>query len=142
MSGRLGPPLGHLPGEWAEHAACKGEPADVFFPRHARHGRRGRDNSVYRTARSICAACPVRAECLTHAIAHDERHGMWGGHTPEERDVMPGERLGTRPTTCAVCGGLAWTKSGQRVLCHSCREVRHRDRNRAYIARKKQETSE
>jgi hypothetical protein len=27
-----------------------------------------------------CQSCPVTAECLQAALAHDERFGVWGGH--------------------------------------------------------------
>lgn len=33
----------------------------------------------------ICNRCPFRAECLTWAIDHRERYGIWGGLTPGER---------------------------------------------------------
>jgi WhiB family redox-sensing transcriptional regulator len=49
-------------------------------------------------ARAVCAACPVRAACLVHALAHDEPWDMWGGLTTRERvahclglPVRPGE---------------------------------------------------
>jgi WhiB family transcriptional regulator, redox-sensing transcriptional regulator len=35
-------------------------------------------------AREICAACPVRADCLKYATAADE-FGIWGGLDQEER---------------------------------------------------------
>lgn len=31
------------------------------------------------TARRICAACPVRVDCLEHAIGNREEFGIWGG---------------------------------------------------------------
>jgi WhiB family redox-sensing transcriptional regulator len=34
---------------------------------------------------AVCAGCPVRAACLTHALTHDEPWGMWGGLTTRER---------------------------------------------------------
>jgi len=37
-----------------------------------------------------CRGCPVTAECLTAAIANDERWGVWGGHDFTQR---PGKRL-------------------------------------------------
>jgi hypothetical protein len=37
------------------------------------------------TALMICRGCPVRAECLEYALAHDERFGIWGGTTAAER---------------------------------------------------------
>jgi hypothetical protein len=30
-------------------------------------------------------ACPVRGECLAHALAIGERHGVWGGLTTSQR---------------------------------------------------------
>jgi WhiB family transcriptional regulator, redox-sensing transcriptional regulator len=38
-----------------------------------------------RRAKTICAACPVRDECLQHAVTSDERYGIWGGLNQEER---------------------------------------------------------
>ena len=31
------------------------------------------------TARRICAGCPVRSDCLQHALANHEEFGIWGG---------------------------------------------------------------
>ncbi|GGY29839.1 hypothetical protein GCM10010363_07900 [Streptomyces omiyaensis] len=36
-------------------------------------------------ARKICRTCPVKADCLTHALETDQREGIWGGLTPKER---------------------------------------------------------
>jgi len=33
----------------------------------------------------VCTGCPVRAQCLEHALAHDERYGVWGGTSERER---------------------------------------------------------
>lgn len=35
-----------------------------------------------------CEVCPARAECLTYALAADEREGLWGGLMPDERRAM------------------------------------------------------
>ena len=37
------------------------------------------------SARELCEACPVKAECLNHALEHGEDVGMWGGLTPNQR---------------------------------------------------------
>lgn len=63
---------------WREHAACAGVDPDLFFPEHG-----GRD--VYHDARETCRACPVRHECLQHALDTREEFGMWGGLNPGER---------------------------------------------------------
>jgi WhiB family redox-sensing transcriptional regulator len=36
-------------------------------------------------ARRICATCPVKEQCLEHALAHRIDHGVWGGASERER---------------------------------------------------------
>jgi WhiB family redox-sensing transcriptional regulator len=36
-------------------------------------------------AKAVCESCPVRAECLNHAVRAGERYGVWGGLTSDER---------------------------------------------------------
>jgi hypothetical protein len=44
------------------------------------------DTSVhYDEAKSYCDVCPLKDECLDHALREKERYGMWGGTTPIER---------------------------------------------------------
>jgi len=69
---------------WQDQAACTGSNPDLWFP-----GRN--DDNAY--ARSICRACPVRQECLNHALTEPETIGIWGGTTPRERRAMRGPRL-------------------------------------------------
>ena len=38
-----------------------------------------------KTAKRICAACPVKAECFTYAVERGERYGIWAGTLPHER---------------------------------------------------------
>jgi WhiB family redox-sensing transcriptional regulator len=72
---RQQPRVPRLP--WAAHAAGKGhEPEDWM------DDRPGRPTAA---ARAVCAACPVGAACLAHALAYDEPWGVWGGLTTRER---------------------------------------------------------
>lgn len=65
---------------WRKRAACRGVDPSIFFP--VGDGER-LDSSGYAKARSICASCPVRLQCLKeHA---DEQFGFWGGRSPRER---------------------------------------------------------
>ncbi len=41
-----------------------------------------------REAKSICARCPVAAECLDYALDNDERFGIWGGLSERDRRVI------------------------------------------------------
>ena len=56
-------------------AACKGLPYDVFFPPGFR----------YAGARAVCAACPVKLDCLAFALDLGADKGMFGGLTPSQR---------------------------------------------------------
>ena len=38
-----------------------------------------------RRAKTVCASCPVQTQCLEYAVASDERYGVWGGLTHDER---------------------------------------------------------
>ena len=50
--------------------ACWGADPDLFFPLPGQSAD---------PAKAICAACPVRAECLALARARGEQFGIWGG---------------------------------------------------------------
>jgi WhiB family redox-sensing transcriptional regulator len=50
--------------------------ADLFFP------ERGAST---KEAKAVCAACTVRETCLEYALAHGEKHGIWGGKSERER---------------------------------------------------------
>ena len=41
-----------------------------------------------RQAKQVCAACPVRAECLDYALRVNEPLGVWGGLDPIERRTL------------------------------------------------------
>lgn len=43
------------------------------------------DGALLEEARSLCGRCPARMECLAYALAADERWGLWGGVTAQER---------------------------------------------------------
>ena len=80
------------PQPWEKHAACQRKPsvADLFFP------IRGEDDKV-RLAKSICAECPVQAECLAYALAHNIRYGIWGGKSERERRVLRRRLVAANP---------------------------------------------
>jgi WhiB family redox-sensing transcriptional regulator len=68
---------------WQNRAACIGHTGELFFaPEH--EYPRAKDRRIAQ-AKVICGGCPVRAECLAYAEAHDEKHGIWGGLTEMER---------------------------------------------------------
>ena len=70
-------------GAWTDQAACRGTDTEIFFPANA-------DEEA--EALSICATCPVRAQCLEYAVRNKEIYGIWGGTTPEQRRGIRRER--------------------------------------------------
>lgn len=79
-----GPVMDHW--EWQFDGACRQvEPSTFFHPEGERgSARRRRDE----TAKAICAACPVLAQCRSHALAVKEPYGVWGGLSEEERSAL------------------------------------------------------
>lgn len=109
-----------LPPPWMARAACAGMHPETFYP----HEGRGRplDLDVINAALAIYARCPVRTECLEHAITHREDHGIWGGMTAQQR-LRIARREGR--IVCAECG-VVFTRQGpgQRVCSDECRRAR------------------
>jgi WhiB family transcriptional regulator, redox-sensing transcriptional regulator len=68
---------------WRVAARCRTVDADGLFVTGARQ----------REARQFCRACPVRTECLAHALDQRIEFGVWGGMTERERRAL----LRTRP---------------------------------------------
>ena len=64
---------------WAARALCADWDPAAFFPPG--------DDATQET-RDICAACPVRAQCLAYAVTANERFGIWGGLDPQERHTL------------------------------------------------------
>jgi WhiB family redox-sensing transcriptional regulator len=48
-------------------------------------------------AKSLCSDCPVRAQCLTGAIARREPWGVWGGELFLRGEIVPRKRARGRP---------------------------------------------
>ncbi|MBV8161442.1 MAG: WhiB family transcriptional regulator [Acidimicrobiia bacterium] len=66
-------------GAWTKSAACRGVDTETFYPATP---------AEEAEALAVCATCPVRAQCLDHAIHNREMYGIWGGATPEQRRRM------------------------------------------------------
>lgn len=72
--------------DWQLEAACRGaDPGAFFYLDNERGEARG---TRIRAAKLICRSCPVRSECLKHALDSHEHHGVWGGLTEEERRIL------------------------------------------------------
>lgn len=95
--------------DWHPKAACRGHDPDLWFGWEGEsiNAREAREQE----AKRICATCPVRTQCLTHALTYPEAYGIWGGLNEHEL-VAERCRRGLRPAprsdyhrliTCAGC---------------------------------------
>lgn len=116
----LGVPPEPETGGWKDDAACAGSDPRIFFPDDF-------DAAVvsYQRARAVCAHCPVRALCLDAAMGREgddvseDRSGMWGGLSPDQRAALARARHrqpAVRPALAALPG--VWCEDEQ---------ARHRD---------------
>ena len=63
---------------WRSASRCRTSNAEDLFVT----GRKQRE------ARSFCRVCPVRTECLAHALDQRIEFGVWGGMTERERRAL------------------------------------------------------
>lgn len=63
--------------DWALQAKCRGMEDALFV-----------EASEQKRARSVCAGCPVRSECLAEALDNRIEWGVWGGMTERERRLL------------------------------------------------------
>jgi WhiB family redox-sensing transcriptional regulator len=92
---------------WRAAARCRTTDAEGLFVTGARQ----------REAREFCRACPVRTECLAHALDQRIEFGVWGGTTERERRALLRSRphvtswaallLAAREAHTAACDGRA-----------------------------------
>lgn len=109
---------------WMDFSLCKEIGGDVFFPEKGESTK---------PAKRVCQACPVRSECLEYALRNDERFGIWGGLSEQERrKLKKPTSLPSAPTEkeCATCGLTkpltsfhrnGATSDGYRTDCKKCR---------------------
>ncbi|SDN07484.1 WhiB family transcriptional regulator, redox-sensing transcriptional regulator [Allokutzneria albata] len=85
----------------ASNLPCRVGDADLWF---------AETPSDLDRAKSLCVACPVRAECLAGALARREPWGVWGGEIFERGAVIARKRPRGRPrkeTTVGASGVTA-----------------------------------
>ncbi|MCW2722230.1 MAG: WhiB family transcriptional regulator, redox-sensing transcriptional regulator [Pseudonocardiales bacterium] len=63
---------------WRTAARCRTVDAEGLFVTGA----------LQREARQFCRTCPVRTECLAHALDQRVEFGVWGGMTERERRAL------------------------------------------------------
>lgn len=69
--------------EWYKSARCAEIGGDEWYPE---------DSCLGNTAKKVCQECPVQVECLEYALVNNERYGIWGGRSPNERKKLLRQR--------------------------------------------------
>ncbi len=82
--------------DWMDRGLCRSYPPETFFPS---------DGVGVEVAKRICAECPVKAECLDHALDNRIDHGVWGGTSERQRRRILKAR-GAELTPVAAFGDL------------------------------------
>lgn len=73
--------------DWRHRASCRTDvDPEVFFPVSTKP-------AFAQEALAICAACPVREECLSMALDEGIDEGIWGGVTADGRRLLRLERV-------------------------------------------------
>lgn len=68
---------------WRERAACRHVPVEIFFPAVEHEADE---------AKAVCGTCEVQAPCLEFSFEANERFGVWGGLTSQERRTLAARR--------------------------------------------------
>lgn len=67
------------PEPWVQDALCAETDPEIFHP------PKGGDTS---SAKDVCRRCDVIEECLAYALRTEEKRGIWGGKSPQERRAI------------------------------------------------------
>jgi WhiB family redox-sensing transcriptional regulator len=68
---------------------CRSGEADLWFAEAPAELER---------AKALCAACPIKDDCLAGALRREEPWGVWGGEIFERGTVIPRKRPRGRPS--------------------------------------------
>jgi WhiB family redox-sensing transcriptional regulator len=80
-------------GRWMQLALCANHPdKEAWFSDYREQSKQ---------AIAVCRRCPVRCECLAHALAAGEPMGIWGGLRATERQAL---MVGANKRTVAARG--------------------------------------
>ena len=75
-------------GSWQEDGLCRQVSPALMFPEPGESADPGKQ---------VCAGCPVLVKCRDHALRHNERFGVWGGLSENDR-----KRLRRQARTASV----------------------------------------
>jgi WhiB family redox-sensing transcriptional regulator len=117
--------------EWTQRAACRDLDINLFFPK--RDDKRDHGDNYAPEARAACAGCPVAAHCLMYALNNNERHGLWGGKSPNQRrtirrqliangTIVPKPKIvHVAPAQCGTASGYKAHRRRGEDACAECK---------------------
>lgn len=99
--------------DWRELALCRQTDIDLWFP------EKPGPSAASRMAKQICGQCDVADRCLQFALDNNERYGIWGGKTENQRAQLKADqrRVVVHGTRGAY---LRHVRSGE-TPCDPCR---------------------
>lgn len=101
------------PADWMVEALCAQTDPEVFFP------EKGSGTSTdIKLAKTICAGCPVRQQCLDYALDNDIEYGIWGGLSAQRRRPLQRARRATSTVRTCVNGHQ---RPVDEKCCRQCR---------------------
>jgi hypothetical protein len=127
---------------WRDSAACAGADPEMFL---------AETGGEAQAAKSVCAACPVRAACLEAALTEEKdnpapaRAGIRGGMSPKQRAALAKRRRGPVPqearrrtggkplSPCGTPGAYERHRRWGEPVDEACRAA-HNAKNRAVKA--------
>ncbi len=82
----------HLRQDWRQRAACRRLDTALFFPM----ADGDPVPSQVEDAKAVCRACAVQTMCLEFSLATNQKQGIWGGLTEDERRSLRRRRARRR----------------------------------------------
>lgn len=96
-------------------ALCAETDPEAFYPE--------KGGSI-RAAKAVCAGCDVRLQCLSWALEHDEKFGVWGGLAERERRQLSLKTSRkTKPISHGTDGGYQAHRRRGETPCDDCQEA-------------------
>lgn len=110
---------------WRIDANCRGGDAERFFaPSHVERKQERLQREA--AARDLCRRCPVNVACLEYALTVQEPHGIWGGHTENERRRLMREQAPAgRPRAVELAPDMTIDLTGRPVVDITDMELPH-----------------
>lgn len=105
-----------MTGNWQDHGNCKGVTDGRMYPARGESAQ---------PAKALCADCPVKTECLTHALDNGETFGIWGGTSARERRLILTRRAGRPlpPINHGTSGGYQAHQRRREPACQPCKDA-------------------